>query len=279
MKLNAVVINYNDYQNTINFVNTIAAYNVVNKIIIVDNLSTDDSLIHLKKLDNKKVHVIANPINSGYGEGINIAARYLINNRVDGVLMVCNTDIEIKGELDLMKMMAEFNDRSVAVVAPIIDELGTMRYGFKINTVKEEILMSLPFVYEKNLKKYRFYGSYNHYVDCIMGCFFMIRLDVLKNIDYFDSNMFLYYEENVLGIKLKNYGAKSVVCQDVVVKHNHSKTIDKSVNRINKYKLLKQSQRYYLKHYLNANCLSLLIFDMIVLFFKLGLRIKLLIKR
>ncbi len=274
MILSVAIINYNDYQNTINFIDSIKDYSAISHIVVVDNLSTDNSLVELKKINNPKVKVIANPINSGYGEGINIAARYLINNRIDGVLLVCNTDIVINSEDDINKMLAEYKDNSVAVVAPIIDENGTMRYGFKINTVKEELLMSIPKLYQKYVDKYHFYHEYNHVVDCIMGCMFMVKLDVLKQIDYFDSNMFLYYEENVLALKLKNYGKKSVVCDGVVVKHNHSKTIDKSIKRINKYKILKQSQRYYLKKYLNAGFISLFIFDVMVLLTTIGLNIK-----
>lgn len=279
MKLSVAIINYNDYQNTINFIDSIKDYNVISHIVVVDNLSTDNSLIELKKINNPKVKIIANPINSGYGEGINIAARYLINNRVDGIMMVCNTDIVIGSEADIIKMMGEFKNNSVAVVAPIIDENGTIRYGFKINTIKEELLMSIPKLYNKYANKYHFYQEYNHVVDAIMGCVFMIRLDILSKIDYFDSNMFLYYEENVLALKLKEVGKKSVVCKDVVVKHNHSKTIDKSIKRVQKYQILKQSQRYYLKNYLKAGFISLFIFDVIVFTTKLFLNIKGLFER
>lgn len=279
MRLNVAIVNYNDYLNTINFINSIKDYQIINNIVVVDNNSSDNSVNELNKLNIPNLKVIKNPSNSGYGEGINIAARYLINNRIGGVLLVCNTDIEIKCENDLMTMLNEYNDHNVAVVAPIIDENGTIRYGFKIATIKEELLLSLPFVYQKYLLKYRFYNEYHHYVDCIMGCMFMVRLDILEKINFFDSNMFLYYEENVLGIKLKNIGMKSVVCKDIIVKHNHSVTIDKSINRVNKYKNLKQSQRYYLKHYLKANVMQLFAFDIIVFFFVLALRIKLLFKK
>lgn len=278
MKLSIAIINYNDATNTINFINTIKDYNLISNIVVVDNASTDDSLKILNELNIPKIKIIANPVNSGYGEGINICARYLLNNRIDGVMCVCNTDIVINEENDLQKMLDCF-DHDTAVVAPIIDENDTMRYGFKLCSVREELLLSLPFLYQKFERKFRFYSEYTKVVDCIMGCMFMIKLDVLKKINYFDNNMFLYYEENVLGIKLKDYGMKSLVCESVIVKHNHSKTIDKSIKRINKYKILKQSQRYYLKKYLHASWLSLLIFDIIKTLFVIALNIKAILKK
>ena len=46
---------------------------------------------------------------------------------------------------------------------------------------------------------------------------------------------------------------KLVVDNRVSVIHDHSVTIDKTVKRINKYKILKASQKYYVKNYLKGN--------------------------
>ena len=75
--------------------------------------------------------------------------------------------------------------------------------------------------------------------------------------DYLDENTFLYYEELILAKKLKEIKKKELVDNRVVVIHDHSATIDKNVNRIRKYKTLKESQRYYVEKYLNANKFNL----------------------
>ena len=46
-------------------------------------------------------------------------------------------------------------------------------------------------------------GKYS-YVEAVSGCFFMIKSEALKRVNYFDENVFLYYEENILGEKLRN---------------------------------------------------------------------------
>ena len=43
MKTGIVVLNYNDAQETINFVNEINSFKVLDYICVVDNCSTDDS--------------------------------------------------------------------------------------------------------------------------------------------------------------------------------------------------------------------------------------------
>ena len=75
----------------------------------------------------------------------------------------------------------------------------------------------------------------------------------LKQVDYFDENMFLYYEENYLANKLKQIGKKEKVMLDVEVIHNHSVTIDSNISKINKYKILKKSQYYFQTNYNKAN--------------------------
>ena len=79
-------------------------------------------------------------------------------------------------------------------------------------------------------------------------------------IDYLDEGTFLYYEENIMGTKLKNKNLKTIIDTKVEVFHNHSITIDKSVKKISKYKILKKSQLYFHKKYNDAN-----LFDIILL--------------
>ena len=53
--------------------------------------------------------------------------------------------------------------------------------------------------------------------------------------------------------KLKQHNLRTVINTEVEVFHNHSVTIDKNIKRINKYKILKNSQMYFEKKYNNAN--------------------------
>ncbi|MEG1354124.1 MAG: hypothetical protein RSC65_04180, partial [Malacoplasma sp.] len=65
--------------------------------------------------------------------------------------------------------------------------------------------------------------------------------------------IFLYYEENILYKKLEQIHKKVYLDSKVNVFHNHSVTIDKSMNKLNKYKELKKSQYYFHCVYNNAN--------------------------
>ena len=73
-----VVVNYNDYKNTISFVKSVVDYSVIGHIVIVDNCSTDESFSELKKITSDKVSLVKNDFNKGYGSGINLGSKYLI---------------------------------------------------------------------------------------------------------------------------------------------------------------------------------------------------------
>ena len=85
----------------------------------------------------------------------------------------------------------------------------------------------------------------------------MIKYNKFKDIDFFDENTFLYYEENILGKKLKDKGEITGVDTNLEVIHDLSVSVDKSLNSLKKYKILKASQFYYEKKYNKLNILGL----------------------
>ena len=63
----------------------------------------------------------------------------------------------------------------------------------------------------------------------------------------------------ILGQKLKNINRKTFIDNTVSVTHNLSVSVDKSFNSINKYKMLKTSQKYYVKYYLKTNIFGIIL--------------------
>ena len=47
--ISIVIVNYNDWNTTVSFVKQIESYSILDHIIIVDNCSTDNSFVMLKK--------------------------------------------------------------------------------------------------------------------------------------------------------------------------------------------------------------------------------------
>ena len=258
-KVGFVIVNYNDSEETIKLINNIKDYKSIDKIVIVDNNSSDDSFDVLKKYKSNKIDVIKNT-NRHYSSGLNMGAKYLIKELGDCAIIFSNSDIEIKEDKDITKLVNDIKD-DVVVVGPTINEHGTINRGWKLPTVNHEILNNLILVSRSYRKKLLYSDDYYKgditEVDVVSGCFFLVDSKFLEEVDYFDENTFLYYEEQILSSKVKKHNKKEIVDNKVTIKHNHSVTIDKSVKRVNKHKILKASQRYFCKNYLHANAFQM----------------------
>lgn len=260
-KLGMVIVNYNDYKTTMELLNNIKDYKCLNSIVVVDNCSTDDSYEKLKKYKSKKIEIIEADRNKGYAAGLNIGARYLNDKYKDCNIIFSNADIIINKEEDLKKLSDDIKDNIVGVGPTIVQKneisgKNELSRGWMLPTIKDEIKFNLPYVSRKYRKEILYHEDYYKedlsLVGVVSGCIFCISGKILEEINYFDENTFLYYEEQILSKKLQDIGKQIVVDNNVVVIHNHSVTIDKNVKRINKYKMQKASQKYYVKEYLHA---------------------------
>lgn len=249
-----VIINYNTKALAEKLVANVKDYQSISKILIVDNASTDDSYQELKKLENDRIEVLQAEENKGFSAGMNIGAKRAIELFSKCDIIFSNTDIIISSEETIEILQTALKMRRVAVASPVVFQENTISRGWKIPSAKEEILINLPGIGKKFQKKYMFYdedhykGKYS-YVEAVSGCFFMIKSEALKRVDYFDENVFLYYEENILGEKLRNSSYTLVICNEALIIHDHSVSIDHNVGTINKFKILKTSQRYFQKKY------------------------------
>lgn len=256
-KLGLVIINYNDYKTTSRLLNNIKSYSCLDRIVVVDNASTDDSYKMLKEFESNRITIIKNRENKGYAAGLNTGAKYIINELGKCNIIFSNSDVIIKGDTDLKKLSSDIKG-NVVVVGPTIEELGSLNRGFKSSTITDEILFNLPLIsryFRKKITKYpeeHFKGD-TSLVDYVSGCFFCVDSETLKEVNFFDENTFLYYEELILFNKLKKLNKKELIDNRVRIVHDHSVSIDKSFKRVKKYKILKDSQRYFVKEYLKAN--------------------------
>lgn len=261
MKNVIVILNYNDYKTTLDYLEMIKKYKSLDLIIIVDNNSTDNSYHELMKINDDKIVVLKSNKNGGYGYGNNIGIKFAIKKYKKCNIIISNPDIEVTD--DTIKQMSQYlsNNSNVAIVSPVIKERGSLNRGWKLSCGYKEMLLSVPLIGKKLKNKIIGYKN-SHYkrekskVDVISGCFFMIKSDIFKEINYFDENLFLYYEENVICSKIKKLNYDVVILNYCSVIHNHSVSIDKSHNELSKYRILKKSQMYYLDNYANCSKLS-----------------------
>ena len=256
-KVGMIILNYNDYETTSNYLKKINNYPSIDKIIVVDNNSSDGAFDKLKSFKNEKIDIIKTDNNNGYAYGNNYGIKYINEKYNVDYIIISNPDICVTDKAISRLAKDLDNNDEIALVAPIISQLGEKIRGWRLPTIKDEILSNINFYHRKVEKNLRYpddkYTGNLTKVDVVSGCFFMIRNNVLKMIGNFDEGTFLYYEENIMGQKLKNIEKKTFIDNEVTVIHNLSVSVNKSFNSIKKYKILKQSQKYYVKYYLKPN--------------------------
>ena len=76
-----VILNYNDMRVTEKLAGKVKDYECPDRVIVVDNASTDGSYEHLKGAFSKtEVDVIETSVNGGYASGNNFGIRYAIQH-------------------------------------------------------------------------------------------------------------------------------------------------------------------------------------------------------
>ena len=278
MKNCFLIVNFNDYKSTKHLVDNIIDYKIIDEIVIVDNSDDDQEIKLLKKIKNKKITLIENGENLGYSEAINIGGRYLIEKYHKCNIIVSNSDIVIMSEEDLEKLLEYLNFPDVGVVAPQILERGEISRGMKSPSPIKDFFLNIPLLRHVFLEKWLFYKD-DYYsdeisvVDVINGCFFLLTSEVLEKINYMDANLFLYYESDIMGRKIKDLGMMTIVVNSVKVKHKYSVSVDKSIDPITKYKMHRDSQNYFHTTYNHASSFSRFLLKISTDIGLLGLRI------
>ena len=261
MKVGIVILNYNDLENTKDIIERIKNYQNINYIVVVDNASKDNSYEALKKYNSQSIKVLQSRENKGYGAGNNIGLRYLEENNLVDIAIISNPDVLVKEKV-IDEIIKDFSNTKISFLAPIIKERGHEIKGYKLPNYLSEFLSNINY-FNRYSKKFITYPD-NYYqnkltkVEVLHGCFFACRLKDFQKINYFDEKTFLYYEENILGKKAKKANLELYVDKDISVEHNLSVSVDKSLNKIKKYKILKNSQLYYEKEYNHLNIILLL---------------------
>ena len=257
MKNGIVIVNYNDYKTTKRLIDNIRDYKVFDKIVIVDNKSSDNSLKELKKLENKRIVVIDSGENKGYSYALNVGCKYLIDKYKECKIIVSNSDIIIQSENDIKDLFELVKGKNV-IVGPAIIEGNNLNRGWILPKPMDDVAMNILGLYKKYQKRHLMYQDsyYNKgisKVGTVSGCFFAISSKHLEEMGYFDENVFLYYEENIMGVKTRDLGKNIIVANNIDVIHDHAVSIDKSLKRIKKYDILKNSQYYFEKTYNHAS--------------------------
>lgn len=117
--LTIILVNWNRSQDTLNCIQSIYASTYPNYcIVVVDNGSCDDSLLHLRQHKSRFVLLEAGD-NMGFTGGNNLGIRYALNHNAAYVLLLNNDTFVAPDALEKMMRVAE-SDKCIGIVTPKI---------------------------------------------------------------------------------------------------------------------------------------------------------------
>lgn len=266
-KIACIIVNYNDCYRTLQLVEKIKNYCSITHIIIVDNMSTDNSSDILKTLSDEKTIFIQAPKNGGYGYGNNLGI-LKANELNDSYALIANPDVVFENEC-VEKMLIFISSHSeCAIVGAKEEYLGVS--GWKYTSDFQDVLSSTMLM-NKLLKKRYYEKDYFDKpnfvsVDVIPGCFLMVNLDYMMKYGMYDEDFFLFEEEKVLYKKMSDNNLKSFVVTEASYEHRHIKTNDYSLKKMLKMKkYLLMSKFLFFKKYRLFNFFKLFLSNCIFL--------------
>ena len=181
------------------------------EILVVDNGSSDGSVEMLRERF-PNVALIENKDNPGFGAANNQALKGCASDFV----LILNPDTEVSaGALAAMVNFLRQNAKVGAVGAKLLNANKTIQLTCARNfpTILSEFFWLTTLV--RRFPENRIIGGYlmsywdhndKREVDCLSGACIMARLEVLRKLDYFDEDYFIYGEDVDLCYRIKKAG-------------------------------------------------------------------------
>lgn len=291
----AVILNYNDADNTIKAIENLSTFKRIDKIIVVDNASTDNSYDRIAAYNKAKVLLLKAHRNKGYGAGNNTGLSYA-GNLGARYALIANPDTYID-ERTFDKLRLSFDKiKNLAVSAPVMrfednfyslgsraSKLGGATAfflrGFLRELMEAEPILRRVFTYFLHYPKSH-YKNASVYVDGVAGALLMVDVDIFLRVGGYDERVFLYQEEAILAHKLKRRGYKTVLLTRYHYIHKHNQSIGKSFdNEIKRQRLRERSLLHYFKYYLKVPKIGLKLTKFIFRLIETEIRIFSLLRR
>ena len=207
-----IILVWNDYLNTKQCLESLAQIDYKNmEIVIVDNNSSTDCMAKLQA-EYKNLTYLLNDENYGYAEGNNIGIRYALDHGAEYVLIL-NNDVIIKNKDLLSEMISCFEKNAgLGILGPKVmqyaGDVGYRPYQYDYyfyTRIRDRLL-------RKNFAKIHLANVNNLIIRLwVPGSAIMFSRELLSQVGMFNSEFFMFAEENDLCIRAVKSGF--MVCQ------------------------------------------------------------------
>ena len=261
-----IILNYNNALDTINCFVSVEKFNTTPcKYVIVDNGSNDNSVFQLNQYflaynfaDYKKydvgenlegnasyISLVLTGENYGYAGGNNYGLKFIENDEeIDDILILNNDILFIQDILPQMLAFLDDDSKNIGIISPLL--LKPDGKSIDYNCARKDVtwgqmiwlymshrksIFNLNMKYKQRqyylLQQPDLFSEEAFQIELPSGSCMLIKKELFKNIGYFDSNTFLYYEENILYNRISRKGLKNYLLPQLKCIHLGAQTTKK----------------------------------------------------
>jgi len=218
----SLILNWMDYSSTIKCIESVLHHTKTDKVLVVDNASTNDSALIIRQwINDQNLHdkavLIANHVNNGYGGGNNFGIAYCNTHFDYEKLWILNNDCYLESNA-LAPMVKCIDQNKKTIVGSVIlrSSDGKLEcYGGGIVYP----LLGKAKLYLKGEDKDSIKNDSELCPDYIMGCSLLLTKSFIDEVGLMDEMYFMYSEEVDWQRRAASFGWKIKVCPTSFVFH------------------------------------------------------------
>lgn len=250
--ISIIIVNYNTLNLTKNTINSIfeKTQNLDYEIILIDNDSKDGSKKFFKNEygNRENIKFIESDSNLGFGKANNLG----LKSATGKYIFFLNSDTLLID--NSIKILFDFMEKNMDVGvcgANLYDENmnPVHSYDTRIPGIFYDLKASLRSIYTKIYKKRLDFNYSDKVIEVgyITGADMFVRRKILDEVDGFDSDFFMYYEESELTNRIKKAGYKIMNIPQAKIIHLEGKSFEFKETR---FRMVTESKyKYFIKVY------------------------------
>ncbi|HAT39078.1 glycosyltransferase family 2 protein [Polynucleobacter necessarius] len=214
-----ILINWNNYQDTLECIQAIQDSTYKNILIIVVDNNSQNNSVQILKENSKDIQLILSNENTGFTGGNNIGISFATKMNADLILVLNNDTLVDKSAIEELVLATKLYD-DVGIFTPKILFHPDRHLVWSAGTIYDEKkLMGLNFGY-KNIDS----PEHNNIrdLDYAVGCALLIRSSVFKKIGVLTEDYFATWEDVDFGLRAKKAGVRILYIPSSTIWHKES---------------------------------------------------------
>lgn len=267
--LNIIIVNWNSGNQLYDCLKSVEQTKKVNfklnKVIVVDNNSSDNSLDNLDKI-NIPLKTIKNKKNKGFAAACNQGAK---ESNVDYLLFL-NPDTKLyKVSLDRPISFIDENQKIGVLSIQLVDDNNKVHKSCTMFPKYKNFIVSslglnkiLPQKFNNHFMK-KWNHKHNKSVDHVIGAFYLIRNSLFNELKGFDERFFVYLEDLDLSYRVNKRGYDVYYLSDVQAFHKGGGTSEQ-VKAARLFYSLRSRIQYSFKHFDKYQAIIVLLMTILI---------------